>query len=590
MQHYSLKVKFCSSLVFALLGVSGISAQRMFNRVNQAQASTNVQFDVFLPGENSDQLDQLIEAQHTKGSPSYRRWLTPQQFQAQFGPNPAALANVADALAAEGLSIESVHTHGLRVTGTVTSVQHTFGITLWNGVNARGRQKLVRQGAMKMPAALQQAGALIPAFLSVPDHKMHSRVLGAAPENRYSAVGPYWFTDIKQAYKFPSYKVLTGANRTIAIVISSDVLDSDLALYFGHEQLPTPKLVRVPVLGGSGPPNPSSDAILEASLDVQQSGGMAPGATIAIYDIPDLSDDSILAAYQTIVDDNSADIVSSSFGLGEPYYTAAYNGGVDFTYLLQIYHDIFRQASAQGITFVASSGDNGGYDAESVDQTKYVPSVDHPASDPNVTGVGGTNLVTTYIQGSLASRYVRENAYFDPLDPAQGALPNEIFGSGGGKSIIFSKPDYQNLVDTGSDTRAVPDISLEMGGCPVGALAPCGPDRSSVVAIANGLAYGVIGTSVSAPEFAGLLALEEEYLGTRLGNVNYEIYLQSAAQISGIYKSFHQGIPGDNGVYQSQAGQKGYNMVVGNGTPIGIDFILAPGLPVARKPESPSNP
>ena len=582
--------QLCSVVLLALLGVTGMSAQRVFQRVNRAQMTRNVEFDVFIPIENPNELDKLIEEQHTKGSPNYRKWLTPQQFQTQFGPNPAALARISSALSAQGLSIQSVHSHGLHVKGNVDSVQRAFGVTLWNAMNGRGQHKLVSGETLKMPAELRQAGAIVPAFSPIPPHRMHFHQVAAAADNRYGTVGPYWFTDIKQAYNFPSYQALTGAGTTIAIVGSSDILDSDLSLYFGHEGLTPPSLVRVPVIGGAGAIDTSSEALLEASLDVQQSGGMAPGATIALYQIPDLNDDSILAAYQTIVDDNKADIVSSSFGGPELTYTAAYNSGVDYTYLLRIYHEIFRQGNAQGITWVASSGDSGGYDVTSVDQTTYVAGVDSPASDPNVTGVGGTNLTTTYTQGSLDSNYVRENANFDTFDPAKGALPNQIWGSGGGKSIIFAKPQYQFLVNTGSDTRSVPDISLQMGGCPVGAFTPCPDDRSSVVTTVDGKNYLIIGTSVSAPEFAGLLALEEQHLGSRLGNVNNEIYKLSAAQGYGLYNSFHQGIPSDNGVYQSPAGQQGYNMIVGNGTPIGINFLLDPFAPVAGTPKTPSNP
>ncbi len=582
--------QLCSVVLLALLGVTGMSAQRVFQRVNRAQMTRNVEFDVFIPIENRDGLDKLIEEQHTKGSPNYRKWLTPQQFQTQFGPNPAALARISTVLSAQGLSIQSVHSHGLHVKGNVDSVQRAFGVTLWNAVNGRGQRKLVSSQTLRMPAELRQAGAIVPAFSPIPPHRMHFHRVAATTDNRYGTVGPYWFTDIKQAYNFPSYKALTGAGTTIAIVGSSDVLDSDLSLYFGHEGLTPPALVRVPVIGGAGAVDTTSEALVEASLDVQQSGGMAPGATIALYEIPDLNDDSILAAYQTVVDDNKADIVSSSFGGPELTYTAAYNSGVDYTYLLRIYHEIFRQGNAQGITWIASSGDSGGYSTTSVDQTTYVAGVESPASDPNVTGVGGTNLVTTYTQGSLDSNYVRENANFDTFDPAQGALPNQIWGSGGGKSIIFAKPQYQFLVDTGSDTRSVPDISLHMGGCPTGVIAPCPDDRSDVLTAVDGKYYGVIGTSVSAPEFAGLLALEEQHLGSRLGNVNNEIYKLSAVQGYGLYNSFHQGIPSDNGVYQSKAGQQGYNMIVGNGTPIGINFLLDPFAPVAGTPQTPSNP
>ena len=574
----------------ALLTLGSMGAQQATHLLSQAAAVQLVEFDVFLPLENTDQLDRLLAAQQSPGSPSYHKWLTPDQFKSQFGPNPAALEKAQSELAVRGLSVTATTSHGLHVTGTAGSVQRTFGVTLWNARTPKGGQRLVADQAIKVPAALSQLGAIVPAFSPVRPRHVHSRALGQVPDNRYSDVGPYWFTDIKQAYNFPSYKALTGKGRTVAIVISSDVLDSDLQMYFGHENLNPPKVERHPILGGPAPFDPNTGDSDEASLDVQQSGGMAPGATIALYDMPDLSDNSILAAYQTIVDENKADVVSSSFGAAELYYTPAYNNGVDYRYLLHIYNEIFKQGNAQGITFVASSGDNGGLEAQALDGTSFIPSVSTPASDPNVTAVGGTNLVTTYSPGSLDSKYVRENAFYDRLDPAQGALVNEVWGSGGGKSVIFGKPDYQNLVTTGSATRAVPDISLEMGGCPYGTLLPCGPDRSAVVTAIGGSFYLLIGTSVSAPEFAGLLALEEERLGQRLGNVNYQIYLQSAAQQGHWGSFFHQGIPGDNGVYKSVAGKPGYNMVVGNGTPIGINFILAPFTPVAGTPKTPSNP
>ena len=163
-----------------------------------------------------------------------------------------------------------------------------------------------------------------------------------------------------------------------------------------------------------------------------------------------------MAAYTAVVDDNKVDIVNSSFGLCELYYTAAYNGGTDYTSIIKSYHDIFRQGNAQGITFVASSGDGGAYECEDVNGTQFIKGVSNPADDTDVTAVGGTNLVTASISGSLNSSYVTENANFDRFDPAQGALPNEIWGSGGGISTLFSKPFYQLLVNTRSNPPPPP--------------------------------------------------------------------------------------------------------------------------------------
>jgi kumamolisin len=177
-----------------------------------------------------------------------------------------------------------------------------------------------------------------------------------------------------------------------------------------------------------------------------------------------------------------------------------------------------------------------------------------------------------------------------PNDPygTGNLISDGYWGSGGGASVLFAKPDYQKLVKTLVKMRAIPDVSLHMGGCPVGAVLPCGDDRSSVVAAWNGAFYPVVGTSASAPEMAGLLALEEQNQGGRLGNINYLMYAQAASRQAGGLTYFRQGIPGFNGYYSTTA--SGYNLVLGNGTVYGRNFIFAPSTPPAGDPQTPSNP
>jgi subtilase family serine protease len=108
-----------------------------------------------------------------------------------------------------------------------------------------------------------------------------------------------------------------------------------------------------------------------------------------------------------------------------------------------------------------------------------------------------------------------------------------------------------------------------------------------VVAIDGGL-YLVIGTSASAPDFAGLLALKVERYGSRLGNENPEIYALAALQkLLPFLTVYHDNVPGFNGLYSTK---KGYDKVLGNGTVIGVNFLLAPLVPTAGTPQSPSNP
>src|SRR5262249_36303882 len=205
----------------------------------------------------------------------------------------------------------------------------------------------------------------------------------------------------------------------------------------------------------------------------------------------------------------------------------------------------------QGIPFLASSADFAGKECLSTDFTQFIAGVSTPAADPNVTAVGGTNLVTTFnppVLSKLNSAYVGENAWADPLIPFDpfGLGINAtggFWGAGGGYSTMFSKPPYQSVVATGSDTqRAVPDIGMQVGGCPLGIAAldngVCdgGPsaingngntDRSAAVeAFGVGLGggfFGVIGTSVSSPELAGAVANLVATQG-RQGNLNYYIY------------------------------------------------------------------
>ncbi len=559
-------------------------------------AGQQVGFDVYLPLQHRDELNTLISNLHDDRSPSYHKWLTPAQFHARFAMPQSNVQAITTQLQASNLTAVQVSPQHLHVTGAATDVERALTTQLHTGVFPSGKQKVVAGTPILAPQAISSAGAIITGFSGKIRMRTHSHL--ASTDNRYATKGPYWFDDLKQAYGWPAYQAYSGTGTTIGILISSSINPADMTTYFGHEKLAVPKISEVTVEGGA-PFDPTSDGSFEANLDVQQSGGMAPNANIVVYNIPDLSDDSILAGLAQIVEDNRADVVSMSFGLGEVFYTPDYNDGDDFTYLLLQENDLMAQGTAQGITFVASSGDSGALSAPPFacfvttgPCGSYQPSVSFPASSPYVVGVGGTNLKTTYTAGNLNSAYISEQAYADPLasDIFFGtAATGAYWGSGGGNSIIFQKPLYQYLVKTGSNSvRTVPDVSLHMGGCPQGT-ANCNPDDSGDLEYFGGHLYGVIGTSASAPDFAGLTALNVQRFGTRMGNENYYIYSLAAAQNFGFpLHVFHQGTPGYNGLYSTTP--SGYNRVLGNGTVIGRNFLLAPLVPAAGTPQTPSNP
>ena len=598
-KHLSAALSFISFLL-AICLTSAVQAAVTANAISPNQ---QLEFDVFLPLQNGQALDQLLVELKDPNSANYHQWLTPQEFKNRFGANQESISRIKSYLQRNGLSVVREHTHGVHVSGSAFAVSSALGVAL-QVQNVKGKGHIVAATGQKIRAELSNEGAMIPAFSTVTPRHVHSKNMGAVPANRYAAWGTYWFTDLKQAYDFPAYPTLTGKGATVAIVMSSDYLDSDVALYFNHEHFsaisgkPTPTIVRKPVLGGA-PFDPNNGASFEVSLDIQQVGGMAPDAVIELYNIPDLSDNSIMAAYMQIVSDNSADIVSSSFGGPEDGYTAYYNGGTDYTWILAAYEQVFKQGNAQGITFVASSGDSGGLSIPSLDYfsglpgATFVAGVEHPAVSPSVTGVGGTNLQTITGQG-LNSGYISENAYGDPEIPYDPygygvTVSGGYWGSGGGVSKIFAKPLYQWLVPTGSSSmRTVPDVSVMEGGCPGGLVDFCAADRSAAILAFDGRLYGVIGTSVSAPDFAGILALAKQHTGHRLGNVNYLLYLKGFLQAQHVgAPAFHTNIPGFNGAeYTAPI----YNQVTGLGTPIVRQLLGVPFLKPAGNPQTPSNP
>ena len=592
-------------IAFVMSSSSQLLALKKAVLTSQLAPSEAVSFDVYLPQQNKSELNQLLEDLQNPQSASYHQWLTPAQFQARFGASAASVQKIEAELTRFGLSAKQTSPQILHVTGTAAEVTQALGTPLSHGVMPNGKAVIVATRPLTLPGSMSSVQAVVTGLSGTIRMETHAK-RAMQPANRYSPTGGYFFDDLKQAYTFPSYESYAGKGVTMGVLIDSGYSASDMTTYFGHEGIAPPKITVENVLGGA-PFSTSSDGSFEAELDVQQSGGMAPKASIIMYSIPDLSDESFVAGLVQIVEDNTVDVVNMSFGAAELLYKAEYNGGEDFTDVLKAENEVMAEGNALGITFVASSGDFGAnnvppiacFETTGVPCGTFLPSVEFPASSPHVTGVGGTNLQTVYDvsqPGNLDSAYLSEEAYADPIsgDALYGTAATGLFwGSGGGNSVVFAKPAYQTLVKSGDATmRTVPDLALHMGGCP-GEPAPyvvtCSPDDSYDYEVFGGEYEGVIGTSASSPDFVGLTALNIERQGKRLGNENTYIYTLSAAQFAGTANPvFHWGIPGFNGLYSS--GNQGYNRVLGNGTLFGKDFIKAPLVPSAGIPQTPTNP
>ena len=550
-----------------------------------------VTFMVYLPLRDRAGLQSVLSQQQDRTSPLYRTWLTPDQFNTRFGPPPDAVSAATAELQAEGFNVQAALGRTLLVSGTAGQANLMFSTRLML-VQAPGQAaKVVAASALIPSAALAAQGVQIPTFSGFARLHTHSKtVLAVDPASRRGPNGGYWFTDLKQAYDYPSYQALDGTGANVAVLISSDAYDADIASVFNHEHFtqltgkPAPTLIHQPV----DQPQPTvTDGLGEASLDVQQVLGGAPGATVTVVDTPDLSDASIIDGYDYIVSAKNAaggaryQLANSSFGACEAFYTPAYNDGSDYTFILDLEQSLFEQGNAEGITFVASSGDSGGLGCPDVNYfastptapSRFLKGVEFPAASPNVTAVGGTNLITAYNPSTLDSSYVGENAQGDPelpYDPyGVGAnVYGGYWGAGGGVSQIFSKPSFQGAVSMGSATfRTVPDVGMQVGGCPGGiALTPCPPNRSFVIVAIQGGFAGLIGTSVASPEFVGALALAVQRNGP-LGNLNPYLYTQGALQSANGNAVYNRAIPGFDGRYSTSQPSANYNYLIGNGTP-----------------------
>ena len=108
----------------------------------RASASQPVEFDVYLPLQHEADLDALITSQQNPSSPSYRHWLTPEEFHSRFAPSAAQVNKIKRELNAKGLRVTEIHTHSLHVVGNVEAVENAFATQIANATFANGKRTL----------------------------------------------------------------------------------------------------------------------------------------------------------------------------------------------------------------------------------------------------------------------------------------------------------------------------------------------------------------------------------------------------------------------------------------------------------------
>ncbi len=134
-----------------------------------APATQALSFSIHMPLRNTDALKAALTSLQTPGSLAYNKFITPAQFNAQYGPTAATMAAATQALTAAGLKVVATNGRSIQVSGTVAQANALFHVTLRNTVASKGAVHTVSITPPIIAANSALAGAVIPAFAPIPD-------------------------------------------------------------------------------------------------------------------------------------------------------------------------------------------------------------------------------------------------------------------------------------------------------------------------------------------------------------------------------------------------------------------------------------
>ena len=537
-------------------------------------------------------LRQRIEDLHTPGSARYHQWLTPDQFGAEFGPSDQDIATVESWLASHGFQVSEVKPgkQVIEFSGNVAQLREAFHTSIHSYV-VNGEGHYANANDPQIPSAL---APVIGGFVSLNNFRIknYSRKLGQAIFNaKTHTAKPQWTYGNSKGVTFPlapadfavQYDLNTlyfanvnGSGQTIAVVNDSNIdpaLVNQFRSLFGLS-VNSPQVIidgNDPGIDGvNNPDGPNGDSI-EAYIDVEWSGAVAPAATIDLVIAADTALESGLAlAAEHAVYENLAPVISVSFG----YCEAGMGSGNNF------FNTLWEQAAAQGITVSVAAGDDGPAGCDD-DQTQYYAvkglAVSGFASTPYNVAVGGTDFFySDYYNTTAADTQIEDYWDTTPTQQPQASLfhvvPEQPWndsqyglnignyytdvgnsaattigaGSGGASSSAvcstntynasgnctgtlsgYPKPSWQSGTGVPADqVRDLPDVSLfAADGANYSYYPICAqdgdcqqPSGSNLVQITS-----IGGTSVSAQAFAGIMALVNQKYG-RQGQADFVLY------------------------------------------------------------------
>ena len=469
--------------------------------------------------------------------------ISPAEMAAKYEPLATDYNTVVAWLKGQGFQItrQSDSHLGIFVRGTIGQIQQAFGLTFAR-VQLEGKEYTSAVTAPTVPASI---APLLVGINGLQPHAQPHKHSIVKPASLNGTNPPYLPSQIAQAYNASGLYTtdINGAGQSIAIIIDTFPATSDLVTYWKNykvsQSLNNIQFIQV-IPGTLAAPSG------EETLDVEWSSSIAPGAKVRVYATTSLRSDYLDEAYEQVYEDAKSNPslglhqMSMSYGEGETYYSQALANTDD---------QYFAALAGAGVTIFASAGDGGstpGPGPSSIDSSGPLQ-VESPASDPNVTGVGGTSLTLNSPSGSEASEVVWN-------DGTSGGA------TGGGASQFFQKPGYQSGNGVGTaNTRFVPDLA-------------CSADEynGAEVFLNNApVEYG--GTSWASPTVAGFFALINEARANAgmpaLGGLGYYIYPLIGTT------NFRDIVSGTNSLNNTNSGglysaATGYDETTGIGVPL----------------------
>lgn len=510
-------------------------------------ATNLLRLAIGLPLRHTNELDHFLAELSDAGSANFRKYLTPEEFTARFGPTEEDYAAVKNFSLTNGFQI--IATHGNRlvldVAGRAADVQRAFHLRLKKFRHpAEAHEFFAPDLEPAVDAEVPIADVSGLNDFARPHSKAHPAKILAA-KGGSGAGGAYVGTDFRSAY-VPG-TALNGAGQMVGLVQFDGFYSNDIVAY---ENL-LPSQPRVPLLtvlldnfDGTPTTGPNSGNI-EVSLDIEMAIAMAPALSKIVLFEGNSSPGLFFPAdvLSQMVASNSVKNLSCSWG-----WNGVPNATMD---------SLFKQMAAQGQTFFNASGDSDAFTlgANSVNGADNPSTQNSPSSSPFITQVGGTTLATS------GQNYSGESVW-----NSGGGL-----GSSGGVSSAYAIPSWQTNISIAANQssaikRNIPDVALT--------------GDNILVYYGNGGSDPVVGTSCSAPLWAGFMALVNQQAAANgrapVGFANPSLY--AIARSANYTNCFHDVTTGNNFWSSSPAqyfATNGYDLCTGLGTPNGTNLINA---------------